>query len=98
MFFGLSYRKKEKRRKILSELSLHQAFSGTQLEHLYAWDFVTIIKLLERSGFDVKEEYYSGGIQFKIPKLGVFTITNKSLLKPLESLQTTMIVKAVKSK
>jgi 2-polyprenyl-3-methyl-5-hydroxy-6-metoxy-1,4-benzoquinol methylase len=68
ILYAMSYRKTGKRLKVADEISKEEKHTGTQLEHLYNWDYPTLVRLLDRAGFRIESHCYarSGIIQFKI--------------------------------
>lgn len=96
VFYALSYRKKLKRSRLVREIQSEPKQIGTQLEHIYAWDFVTLTRLLDRTGFSVEDNYFFGGIHMKFPIIGSVFIKNKTILKSLETLMAGQIIKARK--
>lgn len=68
ILYSFSHRTDAQKKKLVKQLMTEKDIEGTQLDHKYNWDFVTLARLLERSGFEVIEHKYvrSGPIQFKI--------------------------------
>lgn len=101
ILYALSHRKKLKRDLLAKEISVEPRSVGTQLEHINNWDFPTLIRLIDRCGFEYAEHNYARSgpvvISFfgrKIQLIGgnseIFSKLN------LEPLMTTHIVKARK--
>lgn len=53
IFYALSYRKKSKRNMIINEISNQLSKTGTHLEHIFNWDFSTLVRLIMKSGFTI---------------------------------------------
>ena len=58
--FSLSHRKQKKRNEIIKQIGSEKKFTGSQLEHIYNWNFITFTRLLDRCGFDVVDHAFSG--------------------------------------
>ena len=99
MLYALSYRKKEKQKKVIKEISEEQLNTGTQLEHIYNWDFPTLVRLLDRCGFYVVVNTFARSGPIVIPffgkKLQIIKINSK-ILNKFPSLKTILIIKARK--
>ena len=99
MLYALSYRKKEKRNKVAKEISEEPRNTGTQLEHIYNWDFPTLVRLLDRCGFDLVEHGFARSGPIIIPFFGKkiqIIKGNSKILNKFEPLMTTHIMKARK--
>mgnify|MGYP005657427265 FL=1 len=73
--------------------------TGTHIEHIYNWDFPTLVRLLDRSGFDVVENEFARSGPIVIPILGKkvqIIKVNSKILNGFSSLKTTLIMKARK--
>lgn len=97
--YALSYRKKEKQKQLVREISEEPLGTGTHIEHIYNWDFPTLVRLLQRCGFDVVEHSFARSGPIVVPFLGkriqVIKGTSK-ILNSFPSLKTTLIMKAKK--
>jgi|SaaInlStandDraft_2_1057019.scaffolds.fasta_scaffold30788_2 ubiquinone biosynthesis O-methyltransferase len=99
MLYALSYRKKLKQKQVIKEISEEQLNTGTHIEHIYNWDFPTLVRLLDRSGFDVVENEFARSGPIVIPILGKkvqIIKVNSKILNGFSSLKTTLIMKARK--
>lgn len=99
LLYALSYRKKEKRISLTKEISSEPRSTGTQLEHIYNWDFPTLIRLLDRCGFDHADHAFarSGPIVIPLFRKRIQIIKgNSNLLKICEPLMTTHVIKVRK--
>jgi len=99
IFYALSYRKKAKRVQISKEVSSEPKHTGTQIEHVNNWDFPTLVRLLDRCGFDLADHAFVRSGPLVIPffgkKIEIIKLNSK-ILKRFESLMTTHIMKARK--
>ena len=95
----MCYNKKEKRHKLAKEIALETRNTGTQTEHVYNWDFPTLVRLLDRCGFDIVESEIVRIGPIIIPLFGkkrqIIKINSKFLNK-FPSLKTTHVIKARK--
>jgi 2-polyprenyl-3-methyl-5-hydroxy-6-metoxy-1,4-benzoquinol methylase len=101
LLYALSYRKKDKQKKLIKEISEETLGTGTQMEHIYNWDFQTLVRLLDRCGFDVVEHSFARSGPIIIPIFGkrVQIIKgNSKILDRWGPLKTTLIMKARKRK
>ncbi len=99
IFYALSYRKRQKREIVAKEIKTEQKQTGTQLEHIYNWDFPVLVRLLDMCGFDLVDHKFTGSGPIVIPIFGkkVQVIKrNSKILKNFESLMTTHVIKARK--
>jgi len=101
ILYALSHRKKSKRDILAKEISSEPRNVGTQLEHINNWDFPTLIRLLDRCGFEYVEHAYarSGPVIFPVFGRKIKLISGNSEIFSrwnLEPLMTTHIVKAKK--
>lgn len=99
IMYALSYRKKEKRQKISKEISQEPKRTGTQLEHIYNWDFPTLVRLLDRCGFGIADHMFMRSGPIVIPFFGrkIQVIkTESEILRRFEPLMANMIIKARK--
>jgi 2-polyprenyl-3-methyl-5-hydroxy-6-metoxy-1,4-benzoquinol methylase len=97
--YALGYRKKSKREKILKSISNEPVMTGTQLEHIFNWDFPTLTRLLHKCGFEIVDHALVSSGPIIIPFLGkrIKIIKKESnLLNNFESLKTTQIIKCRK--
>ena len=99
IFYALSYRKKAKRVQISKEISSEPKHTGTQIEHVNNWDFPTLVRLLDRCGFDVVDHAFARSGPIIIPffgkKIEIIKLNSK-ILKRWEPLMTTHVIKAQK--
>jgi SAM-dependent methyltransferase len=99
VIYALSYRKKNKRKELAKEISNEDPKTGTHLEHIYNWDFPTLIRLLDRCGFDLVEHVFirSGPIVIPIfgKKIKLINL-DSNLLKYWSPLMTGHVLKARK--
>ena len=99
ILYALSYMKKNKQKRTINEIGLEHKSTGTQLEHIYNWDFPTLVRLLDRCGFDVVTNNFARSGPIVIPIFGKKLQIVKSDSKFLDrfpSLKTTLIMKARK--
>lgn len=99
LFYALSYRKKEKQHKITKEISVEPKRTGTQLEHIYNWDFPVLIRLLDRCGFDYVDHKFAGVSPIVVPFFGKkiqIIKPNSKFLGKFGPLMTTHVIKAQK--
>jgi 2-polyprenyl-3-methyl-5-hydroxy-6-metoxy-1,4-benzoquinol methylase len=99
MFYALSYRKLEKRKLIINELTKEQKHTGTHLEHIFNWDFPVLVRLLDMCGFETIDHKFTGSGPIVISILGkkIQIIKRDSkILNNFETLKTTHVMKARK--
>jgi len=99
IFYALSYRKKEKRIKVANEISLEPRNTGTHIEHVFNWDFPTLVRLLDRCGFDLVDHAFARSGPIVIPFFGKkieIIKSNSKILRIFEPFMTTHIMKARK--
>jgi len=99
MLYALSYRKRLKREIISKEIKTEQKRTGTQLEHIYNWDFPVLVRLLDKCGFDLVDHKFTGSGPIIVPIFGKkvqIIKRNSKILKNFESLMTTHVIKARK--
>jgi len=99
MFYALSYRKKEKRVQVVKEIVSEPKNTGTHIEHVFNWDFPTLVRLLDRCGFELVDHAFARSGPIVIPFFGkkiVLIKPNSKALNRFESLMTTHIMKARK--
>jgi len=99
MFYALSYRKRKKRDAFTKEIISEQKHTGTQLEHIYNWDFPVLIRLLDMCGFEHVDHKFTGGGPVVIPFFGKkiqLIKRNSKILRNFEPLMTTHVIKARK--
>jgi len=99
IFYALSYRKKEKRIQISKEISTEPRQTGTQIEHVNNWDYPTLVRLLDRCGFDLADHAFARSGPVVIPffgkKIEIIKLNSK-IFNKFEPLMTTHIMKARK--
>lgn len=101
LLYALSYRKKKKQKQLIKEISEETLGTGTHIEHIYNWDFQTLVRLLDRIGFDVVEHSFARSGPIIIPIFGkrVQIIKgNSRIFDRWGPLKTTLIMKARKRK
>lgn len=99
IFYALSYRKKEKQKNIIKDILVEPKNTGTQLEHIYNWDFPVLVRLLDRCGFDCVENKFAGSGPISVPIFGKkIQIINKNsrLLNYFQPFMKTHVIKAKK--
>jgi len=99
ILYALSYRKRVKRNKIAADIASEQKHTGTQLEHVYNWDFPVLLRLLDRCGFEHVDHVIAGSGPVTIPIFGKkvqIIKDNSKILKNFEPLKSTHIIKARK--
>lgn len=99
ILYNLSYRKKQKQKQIIKEISNEPLGTGTHIEHIYNWDFQTLVRLLDRCGFEVVEHAFAKTGPIIIPIFGkriqIIKASSK-ILNRFSPLKTTLIMKARK--
>ncbi len=99
LLYALSYRRREKQNKVAEEIALEPRNIGTQLEHIYNWDFPTLIRLLDRCGFDHVDHAFARTGPIVVPFLGkriqVIKMDSK-ILRSFGSLMVDQIIKVRK--
>lgn len=101
LLYALSYRKKEKQKQLIKEISEEPLGTGTHLEHIYNWDFQTLVRLLDRCGFDVIDHSFARSGPIIIPIFGrkiQIIKGNSKIFDRWGPLKTTLIMKARKRK
>ncbi len=96
ILYALSYKKKNKQKRVINEIGSEPKSTGTQLEHIYNWDFPTLVRLLYRCGFDVEDNSFARSGPIFITFLGKkrqIIKTNSKFLNKFPSLKTTLITK-----
>lgn len=99
IFYALSYRKKTKRKKIINEITNEPLQTGTHLEHIFNWDFPTLVRLIMKSGFTIYDHSFatSGPIVLSIFGKKIELIKgNSQFLKFIPTLMVHHIIKAQK--
>jgi len=99
ILYALSYNKKNKQKKIIEEIKTEQKNTGTQLEHIFNWDFPTLVRLIDKSGFEVVEHVFARSGPIIIPFFGKrieIIKVNSNFLKKFPTLMTTHVIKARK--
>jgi len=99
LFYALSYRKKEKQNRVTKEISVEAKKTGTQLEHIYNWDFPVLIRLLDRCGFDYVDHRFAGSGPIVMPVFGKkiqIIKENSKILGGFGPLMSTHVIKAKK--
>ena len=98
-FYALSYRKKKKQQKIVKQILVEPKQTGTQLEHIYNWDYPVLVRLLDKCGFDCVEHKFAGTGPIFISVLGKklrIIKENSKILRNFQSLMNTHVIKAKK--
>jgi len=99
ILYALSHRKNEKQKKIINEISNEAKNTGTQLEHIFNWDFPTLVRLLDKCGFDVVDHVFARSGPIVIPifgkKIEIIKLNSK-ILNCFSTLKTTYVIKARK--
>ena len=101
LLYALSYRRKQKQKQLIKEISEETLGTGIHIEHIYNWDFQTLVRLLDRCGFDVVEHSFARSGPIIIPIFGkrVQIIKgNSKIFDKWGPLKTTLIMKARKRK
>jgi 2-polyprenyl-3-methyl-5-hydroxy-6-metoxy-1,4-benzoquinol methylase len=101
LLYALSYRKKDKQKQLIKEIRNETLGTGTHIEHIYNWDFQTLVRLLDRCGFDVVEHTFARSGPIVIPLFGKkiqIIKGNSKILDRWGPLKTTLIMKARKRK
>lgn len=101
LLYALSYRKKEKQKQLIKEISNETLGTGTHIEHVYNWDFQTLVRLLDRCGFDVVQHDFARSGPIIIPIFGKkiqIIKGNSKIFDKWSPLKTTLIMKAKKRK
>jgi len=99
IIYALSYRRVSKRKKIAKEISEEPKSTGTQIEHISNWDFPTLVRLLDRCGFELVDHVFVRSGPIVIPFFGKkikIIGDNSKILSSFEPLMTTHIMKAKK--
>jgi len=96
LFFSI-----KKRLQLIKSLISEPRNTGTQLDHIYSWDFKTLLRYLLRNGFEYSEHQFAGAYPFGIRIAGRrFNIFGKKeirfLLPVLRPYLTTLVVKVKK--
>jgi 2-polyprenyl-3-methyl-5-hydroxy-6-metoxy-1,4-benzoquinol methylase len=97
--YAISYRKKEKREKILSDISNEDKHTGTHLEHIFNWDFPTLARLIITAGFRINHHSFmrSGPIRISLFGKKIELIQGESkILKFVPTLMVHHLIKAQK--
>ena len=99
ILYALSYRRREKRNKVAKEITSEPRNIGTQLEHIYNWDFPTLIRLLDRCGFEHVDHAFARSGPIIVPLLGKriqIMKMNSKILRSFEPLMVDQIIKVRK--
>lgn len=99
VLYAISYRKQNKRQRIISDIKNENPQTGTHLEHLYNWDFPTLVRLLFRCGFDIYYHTFvrSGPIIIPFLNKKIEIIKREStILKFIPTLMVNHLIKAQK--
>ena len=99
MIYALSYRKKSKQKELTKSILFEEKSTGTQLEHVSNWDFPTLVRLLDRTDFDVVDQKFITAGPITIPIFGkkIKIIKGDSkILNKFETLKTTQILECQK--
>lgn len=97
--YALSYRTRKKQDLLKKEISNEPRRTGTQIEHIYNWDFVTLVRLLDRCGFDTVDHGFARSGPVIISIFGKkFKIIggNSKIMDLFPTLKTTLVIKARK--
>jgi len=70
ILYALSYRKKKKRLKLAKEIATEQKHTGTQLEHIFNWDFPVLVRLLDLCGFEHVDHSFARSGPIIVPFFG----------------------------
>ncbi len=99
ILYAISYKNKNKQKKMIKEISHEPKNTGTHLEHIFNWDFPTLVRLLDKCGFDVVEHEFARSGPIIIPifgkKIQIIKLNSK-ILNSLSTLKTTHVIKARK--
>jgi len=92
---------RRKRIEYVQSLPSEQKNTGTQLDHIYSWDFRTLLRYLLRSGFEYSDHQFAGAYPFGIRicghRINIFGKKEIRFLLPvLRPYLTTLIVKVKK--
>lgn len=101
VLYALSYRKKIKQKQLIKEISEEPLGTGTHIEHIFNWDFQTLVRLLDRCGFDVVDHSFARSGPIVIPLFGKriqIIKGNSKIFDRWGPLKTTLIMKARKRK
>lgn len=99
LLYALSYRKKDKQDQLIKEILEETIGTGTQIEHIYNWDFQTLVRLLDRCGFEVVEHSFARSGPIIIPIFGKriqIIKGNSKIFDRWSSLKINLIMKARK--
>ncbi len=84
---------------MIKKITSESENTGTQLKHIYNWDFPTLVRLLDRCGFDVIDNGFARSGPIIIPFFGKkirIIGMNSRILNKFPSLKTTLVFKAKK--
>lgn len=101
ILYNLFFFSGKKRLQMINSLISEPRNTGTQLDHIYSWDFKTLLRYLVRSGFEYSDHKFTGAYPFAIP-LGRFKLNIlgkreiKFLFPLLGPYLTTLVVKVKK--
>src|SRR3989442_8385651 len=98
ILYALSYRKEEKRKKIIEEINKEIRYSGTHLEHIFNWDFPTLTRLLNRCGFEIYQHKFVRSGPIIMPFFGKKIEIIRSQSQILKFVPTLMVHHLIKAK
>lgn len=84
---------------MIKEITSESENTGTQLKHIYNWDFPTLSRLLYKCGFDITDSGFARSGPIIIPFFGKkikIIGMNSKILDGFSSLKTTLVIKAKK--
>lgn len=89
-------------RKILKKVKAEQPDLGTEQDHYYSWDIITLTRLLERNGFRYVDHAFAGAnlpwvFQYPLNKLHIYLPEPAFLLPLLGRFSAQIILKCQKS-
>ncbi|NQS90069.1 methyltransferase domain-containing protein [Patescibacteria group bacterium] len=100
ILYNLFFFSKKKRLRHIDSLSSEHRNTGTQLDHIYSWDFRTLLRYLLRSGFEYSDHHFAGAYPFGIRiagrRLNIFGRKEMRFLLPILGPYLTTIVVKVK--
>jgi len=97
IFYALSYRKKSKRNIIINEISNEPSKTGTHLEHIFNWDFPTLVRLIMKSGFTIYEHTFARSGPIIVPFFGKKIQLIKGESQFLKFIPTSMVHHIIKA-
>jgi len=97
ILYALSYRKEKKRKQIINEIINENPQTGTHLEHLFNWDFPTLVRLLTRCGFTIYQHTFVRSGPIIIPFFGKKIELIKGESQFLKFIPTSMVHHLIKA-